>query len=115
MTKSIEEFFTAWSESDAEKRNAKIAGALADSVYYADPRTEAPIQDLAALQTYVGMFSEMAPGMSVSVTGTSQVAHFVRANVQFGEGEQSQMGQYTIDLDEDGKMARIVGFVGTGA
>lgn len=115
MAKSIEDFFTAWCEGDADKRNAMIAGAVAEPVFYADPRSEAPIEDLAALQSYVGMFSEMAPGMPVSVTNESQVVNFVRATVQFGEGEQSQKGQYTIDLDANGKMARIVGFPGMGA
>jgi hypothetical protein len=48
------------------------------------------------------------------VTNVSTTLTFARATVQFGAGEQSQHGQYTIDLNADGKMTRIVGFVGMG-
>jgi len=56
----------------------------------------------------------MAPGMAVSVVHTSTVLNFARVAVQFGEGEMSQMGQYTADLDDNGKITRLVGFVGLG-
>ena len=99
---------------DAAARNAQIDGALGELTLYADPRTDAPITDATALKTYVGMFSEMAPGMPVSVAGVSTVLHFARATVLFGEGDHAQSGQYAIDLDANGKITRMIGFKGVG-
>ena len=114
MAQSLDDFFAAWAVEDADARNAMVDGALGGSIMYVDPRTEAPITDVTALKEYVGMFSQMAPGMAVSVVHTSNVQNFARVAVQFGAGEQSQLGQYTADLDDAGKITRLVGFVGLG-
>jgi hypothetical protein len=45
---------------------------------------------------------------------TSTTLSHVRATLQFGAGEQSQMGQYCVDMDDNGKIVRIVGFAGMG-
>ena len=114
MTKAIEDFFSAWAESDADKRATMITSAVAEPVFYADPRTQEPVTSMDGLLEYIGMFSKIAPGMPVAVTNVSTTLTFARATVQFGAGEQSQHGQYTIDLNADGKMTRILGFVGMG-
>ena len=112
MTKSIDDFFAAWTQTDADTRVALISGAIADGAFYADPRTEAPMTDVVAMSEYVGMFAEM--GMPVTVTNESTTLNFVRATVQFGAGEKSQSGQYIVDLSADGKITRMVGFAGMG-
>ncbi len=112
MTKPIEDFFAAWTNTDADARVALISGAMADGATYADPRTEAVMTDTAAMAEYVGMFATM--GMPVTVVNTSTTLGHIRATVQFGEGEQSQMGQYTVDMNDSGKITRMVGFAGMG-
>lgn len=114
MSAALDDFFTAWAIEDQATRDAQIDTTLGASITYADPRTEAPITSAEALKTYVGMFSQMAPGMPVSVVHTSTTLTFARVAVQFGAGEQSQMGQYVADLDDAGKITRLVGFVGLG-
>ncbi|MCO4846923.1 MAG: hypothetical protein KC448_02990 [Yoonia sp.] len=114
MTKAIEDFFAAWAVEDADKRADMIKGAVAEPVFYADPRTSDPVTSMDALLAYVGMFSQMAPGMAVAATNISTTLTFARATVQFGEGERSQTGQYMVDLDADGKITRCVGFIGMG-
>lgn len=114
MTTHIDAFFTAWSIADDATRDAQVKSALSDNIVYADPRTEQPLTTISDVQAYVGQFSKMAPGMPVSVVNTSTTLNFARATVQFGEGEQSQMGQYIVDLSKDGKIERMVGFVGMG-
>ena len=112
MDTAVENFFSAWAEQDSATRDAQIDSTLGASIFYADPRTEAPLSDAGAVKEYVGMFSKMAPGMPVSVAGISKTLNFIRATVRFGEGDQSQLGQYVIDLDSAGKITRMVGFVG---
>jgi len=115
MTKAIEDFFYAWTQTDADTRTGLITGAFAQGAFYADPRTENPLTDVAAISEYVGMFSQMAPSMPVSVTNVSTTLTFARATVLFGTTEQGQNGQYIVDLDGDGKITRMVGFAGMGA
>jgi hypothetical protein len=112
MSKAIETFFSAWAEQDAAIRDAQVDSSLGAEIFYADPRTEAPLRNAAEVKEYVGMFSKMAPGMPVSVAGISTTLNFVRATVRFGEGDQSQLGQYVIDLDDAGLITRMIGFVG---
>ena len=114
MSKAVEKFFSAWAEQDATIRDAQVDSTLGASIFYADPRTEAPLTDASALKEYVSMFSKMAPGMPVSVVSTSTTLNFVRATIRFGEGDQSQSGQYVIDLDDAGQITRMIGFVGVG-
>ena len=114
MTKSLEDFFSAWAIADADARGAQVSGTLGDSITYIDPRTEAPLTNPDAVIAYVGGFSQMAPGMAVSVVHESNSLNHARVAVQFGEGERSQMGQYVADLDDNGKITRLVGFAGMG-
>ena len=113
-TTAIHTFFEAWAEQDADRRDGKIDDTLGDSIFYADPRTEEPITDPASLKEYVGMFSQMAPGMPVAAVNVSRTLDFARATVHFGEGEQKQTGQYIADLDGEGRIIRMIGFVGMG-
>jgi hypothetical protein len=115
MSDALNDFFTAWALSDDAARASQIDGTLGANILYADPRTEAPLTTADAVKEYVGMFSQMAPGMPVSVVNVSTTLTFARATVQFGAGEQSQMGQYIADLDDAGKITRLIGFVGMGA
>lgn len=115
MTDGLTDFFSAWAVEDETARNAIIDSSLAAAIFYVDPRTESPLTDHGAVKDYVGQFSMMAPGMPVSVVHLTKTLNFARATVQFGAGEQSQFGQYTADIDDAGKITRLVGFVGVGA
>ena len=114
MTAAIEQFFTAWCIEDDATRDAQVKNTIGAKVFYADPRTESALTDTDAIVAYVGQFSKMAPGMPVSVEDTSTTLEFTRATVRFGEGEQSQLGQYICELDDSGKLIRLIGFAGIG-
>lgn len=117
MSQALADFFSAWTLTEAEGRDAQVASALGDTIYYADPRTEAPITDLAALQAYVAQFLPMCPpGAQVSVAEPVDTRNgHARATVHFVMSpEMKQTGQYFADLDESGKILRLVGFVGKG-
>ena len=118
MTKSIIDFFSAWTEPDDATRDAQIMGALGDNVSYDDPRTEEPITDKAALCAYVAQFLPMCPpGAKVEVADpVDERRGMARATVNFVMSpEMIQKGQYFADLDDGGKITRLTGFVGKGA
>ncbi|MEL6868299.1 MAG: nuclear transport factor 2 family protein [Pseudomonadota bacterium] len=118
MTDSIAGFFDAWCVEDANLRLSEIRGCVTEEVTYADPRTPQPINGVAALDAYVGMFSANAPGWTAKVVRTDTIADVTRVTVAFGGNgpdgtEQIQLGQYFVEKDGD-LVSRIVGFVGTG-
>ena len=119
MTDPIATFFEAWQLDAADARRAKIADAVTADIRYDDPRTPATVTGIDALSDYVGQFSANAPGWSAKVLGSDRTAGMTRATVAFGGkgpdgNEMTQLGQYFVELDE-GRIARMVGFVGNGA
>ena len=81
---SIETFFGAWSETDADARLSAIVASCAANGTYADPRTPDPINGVEALAEYVGMFSANAPGWTAEVVKSDEIAGMTRATVAFG-------------------------------
>ncbi len=115
---ALTDFFAAWTITEDEGRDDKIASVFGDSVYYADPRTEVPLTEIAALCGYVGQFLPMCPpGARVEVAEPVDIKNgHARATVRFiMSDEMQQTGQYFADLDAAGKITRLVGFAGKGA
>jgi hypothetical protein len=54
MTDSVSQFFAAWAEPDDAARDRQILGALGASIFYADPRTPAPLTHAQDVAAYVG-------------------------------------------------------------
>ncbi|WP_136442931.1 nuclear transport factor 2 family protein [Pacificoceanicola onchidii] len=120
MSQSLETFFSAWSESDADQRADKISASVAANAVYSDPRCPEPISGREALTEYTGAFSANAPGWTASVVKSDETAGLIRATIAFGGtgpdgSEMQQLGQYFVECDADGLLAKITGFVGTGA
>ena len=116
MSDMMSVFFGTWSLSDAEARRAVLGDCLSDDVTYADPRAPGVLAGIDAVNGYLNAFSEMAPGMEAGVVATSDTQGAFRATVSFGMpgSDQSQRGQYFVELAESGKIARMVGFAGMG-
>ena len=115
MDNALDRFFSAWGEAAPDARRDLIAGAMAESITYADPRTQEPITDLDALVAYVGQFTENAPGWSARVLRTDTTAGYARSLVGFGDADGvKQHGQYFSETDGEGRLTRLIGFVGTG-
>ncbi|KPA21714.1 hypothetical protein shim_24210 [Shimia sp. SK013] len=116
MTHAIASFFAAWGEADADTRSANLRQTLSSSISYADPRTPDPITDIQAVIDYVGMYSQFAPGATAEVVAQSETAAQHRATVAFRMADGTeQLGQYYIDLDDQSRISRAVGFAGIGA
>lgn len=118
MTKSLDDFFAAWSETDAEARMALIAGATTTDATYSDPRSGGRLAGQEAMAEYVGMFSANAPGWTAEVVKSDEVNGYARALVKFGgkgpDGQDmAQHGTYFADLDDTGMIVALAGFVGS--
>ncbi len=119
MSTPIETFFSAWGMTDDAARADAIADAFASDGTYADPRSQGALSGAQAIAGYVNMFSANAPGWTAKVVNSDEIDGTHRATVAFGGlgpdgNEMVQHGQYFADLT-DGKITRMVGFVGTGA
>lgn len=116
MTHAIESFFAAWGEADADTRSDMLQKTLSSTMSYADPRAPDPISDPQALIDYVGMYSQFAPGASAQVVASSETAGLARVTVAFRMADGAeQLGQYFIELDDQSRIARAIGFAGLGA
>ena len=118
MSQALSDFFAAWTMTAEDGRDEKIASAIGQRIYYVDPRTEAPLTDVTSLCNYVAQFLPMCPpGATVEVADAvdEKLGH-ARATVYFiMSDDMRQTGQYFADLDEDGKITRLIGFAGKGA
>ncbi|MCG6904512.1 MAG: nuclear transport factor 2 family protein [Rhodobacter sp.] len=117
-TQSLKDFFAAWWTDDADGRAALVRSAISDDFHYLDPRTPDPISTAGAMLEYVSQFLNMCPpGARVEVAEPVDIqSGHARATVHFIMGpDKKQVGQYFADLDRDGKISRLVGFVGKGA
>lgn len=104
--------------TEDQGRDDQILGSLGATISYDDPRTEAPITDKDALVAYIAQFLPMCPpGAEVEVVDPVDVRRGVaRCTIDFiMSADMRQTGQYFAELDGDGKIVRLVGFVGKGA
>lgn len=116
MSDSVRRFFNAWGDGDAEARMAVLNDVLASGVRYADPRLEEALVGTAAVIGYVGQFSQMVPGAIAQIADIDARDGVIRATVEFIMADgQAQLGQYMIEMDANERLARLVGFKGTGA
>jgi len=117
MQAAIEQFFSAWSESDDTARHVAIAGALATEATYSDPRSGSRLHGVDAISDYVGNFSANAPGWTARVESFHEVNGYAKATVSFegrnSDGEHmAQLGTYFGEADPSGAVIALAGFVG---
>jgi len=120
MTDTIERFFAAWGEPDADTRAAQITAVLSDGAVYSDPRSGGRLKGPHAIADYVANFSANAPGWTAKAESISEVGGYFRARVAFGgmgpDGKtMTQHGTYFCEMAEDGKLGLLAGFVGSEA
>lgn len=115
MPDYVTAFFATWAEADADTRSATLAEVMAENFSYCDPNAPETISDLDALSSYIGMFTQYAPGATAQVVRTSETKGHHRVTVAFRMADgKEQLGQYFVELDADGRATRMVGFAGLG-
>ena len=118
MSDAVTAFFDTWGLSDDDARAKAIAAVYSEDGTYADPRAQEPMVGPEAVAAYVNMFSANAPGWTAKVVTSDEIAGAVRATIAFGGlgpdgNEMVQLGQYFAETS-DGRITRMIGFVGTG-
>ncbi|MGB1236204.1 MAG: hypothetical protein ACPG5U_10765, partial [Planktomarina sp.] len=116
---AFDTFFSAWADSDAASRAATISSSYADGGTYADPRSGDRLSG-DGIADYVGMFSANAPGWGASVVKADDSNGYHRLLVVFGGkgpdgSDMVQHGTYFGELDSDGKITVLAGFVGVAS
>ena len=111
MTHALETFFDAWADGNAD---AVEAAAMPD-IHYQDPGTPDPLHGTKAVADYISLFAQHVPGATAKVAHMSEVGGAVRVTIAFRMPDgMEKHGQYFADLSEDGRIARLIGFVGMG-
>ena len=88
---------------------------LSAKVAYLDPRLTDPLNGIDAVDEYVSGYSRQVPGATAEVETQKKNGSNVLATVAFRmPSGKVQHGQYIIEVDTDGRLARMVGIVGLG-
>ena len=106
-------YATAWNEPDAAARRRTLEGAWADRGVYSDPTAHVEGRD--ALVEHIAGFQSQMPGARIgrttAVDAHGTVARFGWHLVQ-ADGTEALVGLDFVELAEDGRIARVVGFFG---
>jgi len=114
MTDKISLFFDAWGMADSDRMQALQDAAHPDLIY-TDPNTAEPVVGLGAMDQYLAMFIQHMPGSAAKAVSVDTHFNYARVTVDFlMKGAATMRGQYFAELDDDGRISRMVGFIGTG-
>jgi len=112
-TETIDTYLATWNETDPAKRAELINASLGADLWYRDPMLEADGRD--AYEAMIASVQAQFPGLVMRRTSPVD-AHrdLVRFNWALGatDAEPTFAGVDMAKFDEDGKLHRIVGFVG---
>ncbi|WP_299201423.1 nuclear transport factor 2 family protein [uncultured Tateyamaria sp.] len=114
MTLELQPIFDAWGEPDAATRAALVTPALNENFYYADPHAPHPYQGVSAFLDFLTVFAERVPDAAAKIVATSRHNTHARVTLDLTrDGAPMARVQYFIDHDINGKLTRMVGFMGT--
>jgi len=112
-TETIDTYLATWNETDPAKRAELIEASIGADLWYRDPMLEA--DGRTAYEAMIASVQAQFPGLVMRRT-SSVDAHrdLVRFNWALGapDAEPTFAGVDMAKFDEDGKLHRIVGFVG---
>ncbi len=108
---SIAAYGAAWVEPDATARLALLDQAWAAEAVYCDPL--AVVTGREALSDHIGQTQAAMPGSRIEVTSEPVRHHdsaFFRWTMTDASGATVMTGFDVVQLDEDGRIARLTGF-----
>jgi ketosteroid isomerase-like protein len=103
---------TAWNEADADARDAILDEALGASFTYEDAAAPAPMRGRDGMAQYLTIFRDNLPDAVLLPMGSPQVVHgtaMVRARLD--RNGQPFARLVFVGTAEDGRLARLTGFV----
>lgn len=108
----VDRYLTVWNETDATARRAGIEELFAEGVRYVDPVASVTGRD--ALDGLIGAVHQQFPGMVFSRGGVVDAHHDQgRFTWHLGPagGEALVVGFDVAELDADGRIAQVLGFL----
>lgn len=112
MRDLVEGYLACWNETDSAARRGLIARTWADDADYIDPLVDAHGHDAidAAIAATQGQF----PGHVFALAGPVDTHHNVaRFSWALGRGDEDPLalGSDVASVGDDGRLARVVGFL----
>ncbi len=110
----VERYLDTWNETDGQARRAAVADVWADDAQYVDPLAEVTGHD--QISELIGAVQQQVPGhvFRLSDTGVDahhNVARFSWELVPATGGESLAVGFDVAEIEEDGRIARVLGFL----
>lgn len=110
---SLSQFLAAWNEPDAEGRSRILDETVSpEGLYYADPHLPQPAEGRAAFEDYLTKFTGALPDGQMEAGPVDE--HHGHARVEFRilrAGQPLAQGHYFADLDDEGRISRLIGFM----
>ena len=108
----VSRYLAVWNETDAAARRKLIDDLFAEDVRYVDPM--AAVSGRAALDGLIGAVQQQFPGLTFSLGGPVD-AHHDQARFTWHlsavPGEPLVVGFDVAELDADGRIAQVLGFL----
>jgi len=108
----VKRYLALWNETDARARRAAIDEVFADGVRYVDPMAE--VTGRAELDGLIAAVHAQFPGMVFTAAGPVDAHHDqARFTWRLGQpgGEALVVGFDVAELDADGRITRVLGFL----
>lgn len=110
---NLNRLLQAWNDPDAEGRSRILDETVSpQGFYYADPHLPDPAEGRAAFEEYLTKFTGALPEGEMEIGPVDQ--HHDHARVEFRilrAGQPLAQGHYFADLDGEGRVSRLIGFM----
>jgi hypothetical protein len=110
----IDRYIAAWNQPDEPSRTLSMAAVVADNCYYADAHLPDALTDRSAHDRFVNVFRTKFPEFSLKLATIPQSHHgYFRFGWQLvkPDGTVFTQGVYFGEIDPEGKINKIIGFV----
>lgn len=110
----IDAYGAAWNEDDVAARTAQLSAVMTETARYTDPRADTV--GVEALSAHIETVRARRPGARVHrATAVDQHHDLARFGFRVvgADGTELMTGLDVVELASDGRIARIMGFVGT--
>lgn len=115
MSSSITRFFDTWGMTDATSCAAAVISVVSEDVYCADPSTPTSLNGVPSRVDHIAKMTASRPGSTIKVSGQSTHNGHAPATFDFiADGKLGMRGQHFADLNNEGNITRMVGFIGIG-
>lgn len=108
----MDRYLAVWNEPDATTRRKAVDDLFADGIRYVDPL--AAIEGREALTALIGAVQEQFPGHTFALGGPLDAHHDQMRftwTLTAGPGEPLVIGFDVAELDADGRIRQVLGFI----